>query len=300
MGKKGVVEFLGGDIRNSSVVSRLSPYYAQAWNSGRYECPEETAEHSRNIQESFLQFGVRSVLSHPQLDCNLIEGWKQRFHDVRVRIDLDEFPLPAPNAATEQPLLVHMTTAQVCKGTPQVERTLEGLRQGGLKFRYQRLEGLTRTQVKGWLTKCDLFLDNFVLGEGLPVGAIEAMAMGKPVISYSRPDVAPLWEREPAVYLNASLDDLSEAISSLLPDRERRLELGRLGRKYVEEVHETKVQAKRLKSIYQQVDKMGLQGSGAKGNLRTDGALRGHIVGTPKRSLQRWCVRLPLEEHELS
>lgn len=256
MGKKGVVEFLGGDIRNSLVVSRLSPYYAEAWRSGKYEYPEETAEHSTKVQESFLRFGVRSVLSHPQLDCNLIDGWNQRFNDVRVRIDLDEFPSSPPNKADDFPLIVHMTTAPICKGTPQVEGILESLRQAGLQFRYQRLEGMTRSEVKQWLSKCDLFLDNFVLGEGFPVGAIEAMAMGKPVISFSRPDVAPMWDREPSIYINASLDELSEAISELLPDRERRLELGRLGRAYVEEVHEAKVQAKRLTKIYQQLARM--------------------------------------------
>jgi glycosyltransferase involved in cell wall biosynthesis len=111
--------------------------------------------------------------------------------------------------------------------------------------------------VKRWLSECDLYLDNFVLGEGFPVGAIEAMAMGKPVISYSRPDVAPMWHREPAVYVNASLEELEGAIAELLPDRDRRLELGRLGRAYVEEVHDAKVQAKNLVKIYEQVRKMG-------------------------------------------
>jgi glycosyltransferase involved in cell wall biosynthesis len=257
MGKRGIVEFLGGDIRNSEIVSALSPAYATAWNQGGYEYPEETAEHSRKVQTSFLSHGVRSVLSHPQLECNLIEGWEQRFSSIRVRVDLAELPLAPPTPEDSIPLVVHMTTAPVCKGTAHVEAALENLRKSGLKFRYQRIEGMQRSEVMRWLSECDLYLDNFVLGEGFPVGAIEAMAMGKPVISFSRPDVAPMWQRDPEVYVNASLNELEGAIADLLPDRKRRLELGQRGRAYVEEVHDAKVQAKNLVKIYEQVRKMG-------------------------------------------
>lgn len=256
MGKRGVVEFLGGDIRNSEIVSRLSPEYALAWKSGGYEYPEETPEHSRKVQKRFLDYGVKSVLIHPQLECNLIDGWEQKFSEIRVRVDLDEFPVAPPTKDNANPLIVHMTTAPVCKGTAQVEQILETLKTSGLKFRYQRIEGMGRPEVKQWLSKCDLYLDNFVLGEGLPVGAIEAMAMGKPVISYSRPDVAPMWRREPATYVNSSLTDLAAVVADLLPDKARRDEIGRRARAYVEEVHDARVQAKNLAQIYQRIHKM--------------------------------------------
>jgi glycosyltransferase involved in cell wall biosynthesis len=76
------------------------------------------------------------------------------------------------------------------------------------------------------------------------------MALGKPVLVYvsemmkdSFPDSLPV--------VNVKPDDLVEIIEALLLDGEKRHELGVRGRKYVEEYHDYRKNAKLLKDIYE-------------------------------------------------
>jgi glycosyltransferase involved in cell wall biosynthesis len=250
--KRGIVEFLGSDIRNSDILGAVNPYYKSAFARPDYEYTDETAEHSRRTQEAFTKFGVKSVFAYPQLAPFLIpELWKQQF-DIRVRISLDEFTFVGVSDRVEKPLIVHMTTAPICKGTPQVEDILDKLSKSE-NFEYKRLQGMRRTEVMEWIGKSDIFLDNFIIGDGPPVGAIEAMAIGKPVISYTRPELDHVWRRPEVPYINANLDQLPDAISNLLQDARLRQELSVAGRAYVEKVHDARVQARKIMECYQQI-----------------------------------------------
>ena len=249
--KKGIVEFVGNDIRDCRVASIDNPYYKAAWVSGLYEYSEETPEHSKKAQQSFLKYGVRSVFAHETLKPFLLDDeWKVQL-PCRWRLDVDRF-VPKFSEKTSEPLIVHMTTAPHCKGTFHVEAILDSLR-GKVNFRYERIEGKTREQALSLLREADIYLDQFVLAEGLGVAALEAMALGKPVVSYVKPSLEYCWPPHVVNFVNAPFEQLAEKVQWLIEDHESRRSLGMAGRDYVERFHDGKIVAKMIAEGYEQV-----------------------------------------------
>ena len=84
--------------------------------------------------------------------------------------------------------------------------------------------------------------------------ALEAMALGKPVLSYLRPEAVQETERELGVevpIVTATKETLRERISELAASVEERQRIGALSRVYVERVHDADRGAERLIAIYQ-------------------------------------------------
>lgn len=255
MKKKGVVEFVGGDIRNCEIAGADNPYYRAAWESGKYEYGEETPEHSRKVQQTFLKYGVRSAFAHETLKPFLLPGeWVQQL-PCRWRLDVKQFT-PRYSEPTSEPLIVHMTTAPVCKGTERIESILETLSQTH-HFRYQRIQKMSRAEAFQLLSDADIYLDQFVIAEGMGVAALEAMAMGKPVVSYIKPALQHCWEPSVVGYVNAPFEELGNAVGQLIEDADIRRNLGMQSRGYVEENHDGPVVARLIAEGYEQLRSMG-------------------------------------------
>jgi glycosyltransferase involved in cell wall biosynthesis len=78
--------------------------------------------------------------------------------------------------------------------------------------------------------------------------AVEALAMGKPVLCFIRPDFEPLLSACPIV--RCRKEDLGERLAEVLSPATDRAALGAAGRAYVEREHAAPVLASRLVSIY--------------------------------------------------
>jgi glycosyltransferase involved in cell wall biosynthesis len=98
------------------------------------------------------------------------------------------------------------------------------------------------------LRKADIFLDQFILG-GYGMAAIEAFALGKPVVCFIKPSMVKLYPSDlPAV--NGTVDNLTETLEQLILDGPARQCLGRRGRAYAERYHDSVAVAGQLKEIY--------------------------------------------------
>jgi glycosyltransferase involved in cell wall biosynthesis len=85
---------------------------------------------------------------------------------------------------------------------------------------------------------------------------LETMALGKAVVGYISPQNADRLEAARGVrppLVSVSPETLAEELETLIYMPERRLELGRLGRSYVEQVHDIEHSAEQVMRIYQQV-----------------------------------------------
>ena len=78
--------------------------------------------------------------------------------------------------------------------------------------------------------------------------AQECMALGKPVCVYLREDLEGFMPFQPM--LNTTADNLLENLRVLINDPHLRKELGKLGRRYVEQVHSSDKIARRLMDLY--------------------------------------------------
>ena len=82
--------------------------------------------------------------------------------------------------------------------------------------------------------------------------AIECMALGKPVIVYIRGCLED--SADPSVAIeNANPDNIKEKLRALIKDFDRRSELGKLGRQYVEQVHDVRKVVPQWIDVYTKV-----------------------------------------------
>jgi glycosyltransferase involved in cell wall biosynthesis len=174
------------------------------------------------------------------------QRWVPEAHVIPPGLDLRRFtPVPPSDAA--RPLVVHAPSNREKKGTSFVA---EACRRLGLEL--DVVEGVPHEEARARYVRADIVVDQLKAGwHG--VFALEAMALGKPVVSYLRPDVV---ERSAAGYgvaipiVNATKETLVDVLRPLAADAGLRRELGAQSRAYVERVHDIDRVADRLLDLY--------------------------------------------------
>jgi glycosyltransferase involved in cell wall biosynthesis len=172
--------------------------------------------------------------------------WVPDAHVVPPGLDLGEYvPRPPSNAA--RPLVVHAPSNRAKKGTAHVIEAC-----GQLPVELDIVEGVPHEEARERYARADIVVDQLNAGwHG--VFALEAMALGKPVVARLNPDVV---ERSAEAFgmrvpiVPADADTLVEALRPLVEDAAIRRDLGAQGRAYVERVHDGDRVADRLLHIY--------------------------------------------------
>ncbi|MFC5354312.1 glycosyltransferase [Azospirillum himalayense] len=138
--------------------------------------------------------------------------------------------------------IVHAPNHRTIKGTPHVVAAVERLREEGIPVELTIVEAAANQTVLEQMARADIVVDQLVIGWYAMV-AIEAMALGKPVVCYIRPDLHALYvgagvlagDELPLVMANP--ETLADALRPLIADRERRRALGVKGQAYVRDRH---------------------------------------------------------------
>jgi glycosyltransferase involved in cell wall biosynthesis len=154
---------------------------------------------------------------------------------------------PAPPSDRERPLIVHAPSSRRRKGTEHVIAAVEGL-----DADLELVEGLHHDEAFERYRAADIVVDQLNAG-WYGLFAIEAMALGKPVVTFLHDEAVRRSEeafgtRVPIVSANA--DTLREALRPLVADAARRRELGAESRAYVERVHDLERVTDRLLDLY--------------------------------------------------
>ena len=154
---------------------------------------------------------------------------------------------PQPPSDNPRPLVVHAPSSREKKGTQHV---IDACAQ--LPVELDVVEGVPHAEARARYARADIVVDQLEVGwHG--VFALEAMALGKPVVGHVKPDVV---ERSAAAFgvrlpiVPATKETLVEALRPLVADPQRRRELGARGRAYVEQVHDIDKVADRLLGVY--------------------------------------------------
>jgi hypothetical protein len=248
-GTPGIVEFAGGDIRKPSIEAADNPYYVRALPEYEYRA-WETDANSERTQRLFARAECEALVSCPSLIPYLDDRFFSRSHLVRQRIVTSDFVPAFPDPSTRRPLVVHATTAPVGKGTPAVLAAIDALR-ARHNFEFVLLQGVPRDEALRKIQEADLYLDQFVIGAH-GGAAVEAMALGTPVVGWIKPAVARAYPADLPI-VSATQEELVSALSELLEDGERRARLGRLSRAYAEAHHDAERLAPELTAIYEGV-----------------------------------------------
>lgn len=269
------------------------PFDCERWKIGCGECPNLKTTLPLNSDRTASLFKYkRRMYAKSKFDIIVASQWmlnmvqtsplfeKARVHHVPFGLNLEFFsPTAAPDARKK--LGIPDNAMVICfravnnefKGLPYAIEALEKIHCNqpvclltfqGDKVLWERFSGRFQLVDLGWSNDEVLMRDAFVaadiflmpsMAEAFGVMAIEAMACGKPVISFdgtSLPEVT----FAPDVGISVPMKDadaLANKLQSLIDNPEERLERGRKGRQIAEDHYNEKMQADRLVEIYKTV-----------------------------------------------
>jgi len=163
-------------------------------------------------------------------------------------IDIDRIGVAPPPRDTGALKIAHAPNHTHFKGSIYLEGLIEQLRAEGHAIEYVKVQGVPNSEVIRLFGEADIIADQFI-GGMYGYTALEAMARGKPVLTYVRsrdwveaPDECPV--------INATPDTLEQVLRWLLANRAQLPAIGAQGRAYVERHHSIDAVAGRLAALY--------------------------------------------------
>ena len=161
-------------------------------------------------------------------------------------IDLGQYA-PVPPSDRARPLVVHAPSSRQRKGTDHVVAACAEL---GVEL--EVVEGLPHEQARRRYEAADIVVDQLNAG-WYGLFAIEAMALGKPVVTYLHDEAVRRTEQAFDVRLplvRATKETLTDALWPLVESPSGRRLVGAESRRYVERVHDLERVADRLLDLY--------------------------------------------------
>ena len=238
LGASIVFHYHGCDIRNREHMLKT---HARAACT---ECdPFCSPARQRAIRAQARRFADAELVSTP----DLLESAPHAAH-FPVAADLREYAAAPPSGPPK--LVIHAPTNRLIKGTAYVERAYEALRARFPGTRFVTLERLPWHELRAAMAEADAVVDQVFMG-WYGMVAVEAMALGKPVLCFIRPDFEARLEGCPIV--RTSLETLADDLAHVLSDATDRRRLGEAGRAYVEREHAAPVLARRLLGLYESI-----------------------------------------------
>jgi Glycosyl transferases group 1 len=172
--------------------------------------------------------------------------WVPDAQVVPPGLDLSQYT-PTPAADRERPVVLHAPSSRRRKGTEHVVAACEGL-----DVELDLVEGLRHDEARRHYERADIVVDQLNAG-WYGIFALEAMALGKPVLSYLRPEAVQETERALGVgvpVVPITKETLRDRIAELAASPDDRRRIGEASRSYVENVHDADAGADRLLEIY--------------------------------------------------
>lgn len=173
-------------------------------------------------------------------------------------ISLSEW-MPAYTQLQDRPLRIgHAPTHRTVKGSDLIVNAVENLKKEGYQFEFILIEGISNQEAKDIYVSIDVLVDQLFAGWYGGV-AVEAMALGKPVLAYIREDdlyFIPEKMRDDLPVIKISPDTIEAGLRYVLEmPRADLLSLAKRSRAYVERWHDPGAIANRIKNDIETVIK---------------------------------------------
>jgi hypothetical protein len=172
-----------------------------------------------------------------------------------TNILLDNWPyLPSKRDDKNPLIIIHAPSHRDVKGTGYIISTIERLRKDGFLLELILVEGVSNCDARELYKRCDIFIDQLFAGWYGGV-AVEAMALGKPVLSYIRESdlkFIPLEMKNDLPIINVTAESLYlELIRICRLSTVQFSELSLRSRSYVEKWHDPITISKKIKCDYE-------------------------------------------------
>lgn len=244
--KVRVMHYHGDDVRDFNIAVRHNPFMLMI-EVFRFN-GEESIKRIRQEADFFPACIVQDFEVVPY-----VAPYYNRVYVLPIVTDLSD-KQPVEPSGDGQPLIVHAPSNPHFKGTEYIEETLDRLRADGVGFRYLRMDRVSYSEALQQYAKADIIIDQ-VLSGSYGVLAVEAMALGKPVVCFVREDVKYRFGSDlPVVSANPS--NLYATVRNLLENHELSRQIGQNGRAYVEQYHNLPFVSNRLDWLYKREEQI--------------------------------------------
>jgi hypothetical protein len=172
--------------------------------------------------------------------------WVPDAHVIPPGIDVRGIEA-APPSRGERPVVVHAPSSRVRKGTEHVVSACAEL---GVEL--EIVEGLDHREAFERYRRADIVVDQLNAG-WYGVFAIEAMALGKPVVTFLHEQAVRRTEDAFGLevpIVSATKETLVDALRPLVESHDERLRVGAASRAYAEELHDLERMTDRLLALY--------------------------------------------------
>lgn len=249
-GKRIVFTYQGSD-------ARLAGYSLQHYDISHYQKlsiaeleKELKADKRRQARISKMdKYADLIYTTNPDLKNMLPARTKFRPY---TKLQLEEWTPVYSDYDKDELVIAHAPTSRSKKGTDVIIGAVEQLRTTGSRIRLDLIEKVPNTVAKERLAQADIVIDQIYIGwyGGL---AVEAMALGKPVIAYIREsDMVhiPAQMNAEMPVIRADPYNLANVLLNAITDRNRLRDLAHRSRVYVEHWHDSRAIAQDIIQDY--------------------------------------------------
>lgn len=235
LGRRVVFHYHGCDVRDRAHMRAVHSHATCT------ECdPFCIPARQKRILASAARWADAELVSTP----DLLESAPRARH-LPVALDLADYPFTPPSRRPKR--VVHAPTNRLIKGTRYVEAAYAALAPRFPEVSFEIVERRPWSELREILADADVVVDQVFMG-WYGMVAVEAMALGKPVLCFIRHDFEARLDDCPIV--RCSKEDLTERLAEVLADSTDRRALGERGRAYAEREHAAPVIAGRLLQLY--------------------------------------------------
>lgn len=239
--KKFFIEFWGSDIRLHELEKARNPFFVS----------DNATNQQRKLDRlKFWSDHTDQVIMSDNSADIFLKPYFGKIHIVRQRINTSAYQPVYPDPENRTPKIMHAPSVKSTKGTEYIEKALDNLRNKGVQFEYILVHGLSHTEAMKQYSQADIIVDQLLMGSH-GVFAVEAMALGKPVITYIHDELLPTYP-DGFPIVNANPNTIEQALERLITSPGERHSIGKQGRLYAEQVHDYREVARRLQKIYEQ------------------------------------------------
>lgn len=243
-----IVEWMGSEIRDPACEIKDNPVFAdEVIASGLQDV--WSASRAMETQRAFADAGFLPACATGMVQY-VREEDREKLLVVERAVAVADYVPSYPSAEKSSPVIAHAPSNMAVKGTRHVLAAAEALKER-YSFGLDLISDVSHDVALARIAACDVFVDQLVLGD-FGVAALEAMAMGKPVVAYLKPSLRAAYPSDLPI-VDATPRTLGSVLMKLLQDGAKRCELGILGRRYVEKHANVEDRAMRLMSTYQEM-----------------------------------------------
>jgi len=194
-------------------------------------------------------FSMGDMIEYTNGSLNNLFYWPINLAKDNGRYYLPVFPSPDAKRALR---IVHSSNHRDLKGTAYLERAIESLRSKNIDIELVVVENTPNSMALEIYRTADIIFDQCLIGfHGY--FALEAMALGKPVMSFIRKPNEYLLHHKECPILNTHITTIESDLHSLVSRCDELAEIGRLGRSYIEKYFSIEAFSCRLGNTYREL-----------------------------------------------